>query len=97
MTLRRAPPFEATVGYVRRLEISSLSVWCKGKREGAWPCHHGGTVALEGIADEEPLLAVERRLVCTACGAIGAADVRPNWAEIGQTGLKSALMNRLID
>lgn len=71
----------ATVGYVRSLQIGTLTAFCRGKRAGAWPCHHCGTVDLSGFPDTLPLEAIERRLACTACGAIGAVDARPNWGE----------------
>jgi len=74
-------PFVATVGYVRSLGIGSVDVFCKGKRTGAWPCHHSGIVSLSGLRSEATLRALEQRLVCTQCGAIGA-DTRPNWREL---------------
>jgi hypothetical protein len=75
-------PFVATVGYVRSLGIRTLCAYCQGKREGAWPCHHAGQVDVSEMPDETPLASIERRLVCTACGAIGAVDARPDWSEL---------------
>jgi len=72
----------ATIGYVRSLNIGHLSVWCEGKREGGWPCHHSGTVSIAGLPDDMTLRSIERRMLCEACGAIGAAEVRPDWSEI---------------
>ena len=82
-TISKRPevPFVATVGYVRSLGIGSLDAHCKGKRAGAWPCHHYGTVGLFGLKDDVTLFSIERRLVCTQCGAIGA-ETRPNWTEV---------------
>jgi hypothetical protein len=77
--------FSPTVGYVRSFGIQTLCVYCHGKREGAWPCHHTGQVDVSGMANEVPLASIAERLVCTACGAIGAADARPYWAAIHRT------------
>jgi hypothetical protein len=77
----REPTFVATVGYVRSLGIGSLDAYCKGKRAGAWPCHDSGIVSLADISDEATIRSVERRLVCTQCGAI-EPHTRPNWREL---------------
>jgi len=74
----------ATAGYVRSLRIGSLSITCEGKREGGYGCDHSGKLDLAPYPDDLPIDAIERRLVCTACGAIGKADVRPNWNELAQ-------------
>jgi hypothetical protein len=81
------PAFVATVGYVRSLNIGSLSVWCEGKRLGGYRCDHGADVSLAGYPDDLPVHAIERRLVCTHCGAIGAVDARPNWTELAGASL----------
>lgn len=60
------PLFAATVGYVRSSGILSLDAYCKGKRLGAWPCYHSGTVRLADMTDETALSSIERRLVVYA-------------------------------
>ena len=77
-----APPFIATIGYVRGLKIGRLCIWCEGKREGGWPCHHNSTMSIEGLPDELTLASIERRLRCEQCGSLGQAEVRPDWSEI---------------
>lgn len=81
------PTFVATVGYVRSLHIGSLSVYCEGKRAGGFRCNHQADVDLSPYPDELPCTAIERRLVCTHCGAIGAVDARPNWTELAGASL----------
>ena len=51
-----APPFFATIGYVRGLKIGHLDIWCEGKREGGWPCHHNSRMSIEGLPDEMTLV-----------------------------------------
>jgi len=74
--------FVATIGYVRRLGMRSLCVWCAGKREGGWPCDHGGTLPIDNYPDDLPLAEIGTRLRCGKCGTMGQADLRPNWTEI---------------
>jgi hypothetical protein len=76
------PPFTPTIGYVRSLKIGHLTVWCQGKREGGWPCHHNSTMSIEGLPDEMTIVSIERRLRCEKCGSLGQAEVRPAWGEI---------------
>jgi hypothetical protein len=49
-----APPFFATIGYVRGLKIGHLDIWCEGKREGGWPCYHKQNVD-RGLAGRDDL------------------------------------------
>ncbi len=77
----------ATVGSVRSLKIGSLAVWCVGRREGGYTCNHYAEIDLSPYPDDMPCSAIERRLVCTACGAIGTVDARPNWTELGGPSL----------
>jgi hypothetical protein len=84
----------ATVGYVRSLDISSLSVWCQGKRLGGYRCDHCADGSLAGYPDDLPTSAIERRLVCTRCGAIGAVDARPNWTELAGAPLYPSSLDR---
>jgi hypothetical protein len=81
------PAFVATVAYVRSLGIGSLAVWCEGKRAGGFRCNHQADIDLAPYSDDLPCSAIERRLVCTACGAIGAVDARPNWKELSGSSL----------
>jgi hypothetical protein len=74
----------ATVGYVRGLGIGSLSVWCTGRRHGGYTCNHETRIDLSPYPDDLPCSAIERRLVCTHCGAIGSVDARPNWTELNK-------------
>jgi hypothetical protein len=76
------PRWIATVGYVHSLGIRSLSVWCTGRRLGGYRCNHETQIDLSSFPDDLPCVAIERRLVCTHCGAIGAVDARPNWTEL---------------
>jgi hypothetical protein len=85
MTRYHAPdatPFIATIGYVRGLKVGHLCIWCEGKREGGWPCHHNSTMSIEGLPDEMTLVSIERRLRCEQCGSLGQAEVRPDWSEL---------------
>lgn len=67
----------ATVGYVRSPHIGSLSVLCEGKRESGDRCNHQTDIDLAPYPDELPCSAIERRLFCKQCGAIGAVDALP--------------------
>jgi len=78
------PNWNADVGYVRSLRIRSLSIACEGKRLGGYGCDHCGQLDLAPYPDALSLKAIRRQLVCTACGAIGEAEVRPNWKELAQ-------------
>jgi hypothetical protein len=71
----------ATVGYIRGMKIGTLAVWCEGKRLGGYLCNHQAAIDLSPYPDELTCHAIERRLVCTHCGAIGKVDARPNWTE----------------
>jgi len=75
-----APAFVATVASVRRLGIGTLSVWCRRKRSGNYPCSHGSTVPVKPFPDDTPLAAMARRLRCVECGARRQVD--PDWREL---------------
>jgi hypothetical protein len=62
-----------TLGNMRTKGVRSLSVNC-------WACHHQAVLAVDAWPDHVPVPSVGPRMVCTACGIIGA-DARPNWAE----------------
>jgi hypothetical protein len=53
-------------------------VYCLGKREGDWPCHHSGKLAIDRFQSEEVLS--ERRCRCTVCGW-RRADLRPDYSK----------------
>jgi hypothetical protein len=77
------PP--VTMGHVRSHGCRSLLVYCVS----AW-CNHGATLNGDWLPDETVLLDLDRRMVCTACGLIGA-DVRPDWASVtGSAGMGGA-------
>jgi len=75
-------PFIATVGYVRSQRIGHLIAYCQGKRAGGYWCHHQKTISIEAFADDVTLASIARALVCERCGAIGIAEVRPDWSEL---------------
>ena len=64
-----------TLGNMRDQGVRSLSVTC-----GAVWCHHQAVLDVNGLADDVAVPSFGPRMVCTACGAIGA-DARPNWNE----------------
>ena len=63
----------ATMGNLRRYGCRQLLVYCTS----GW-CYHSATLNADWLADDVPVRALCRRMVCTACGLIGA-DVRPDW------------------
>jgi hypothetical protein len=67
-------PAPMTLGNMCANGVRSLAVWCAGRG-----CHQA-TVDVSAFNDDMPVPAFGPRMVCTACGAIGA-DVRPNWNE----------------
>ncbi|HEX3163874.1 MAG TPA: hypothetical protein VHQ92_14955 [Pseudolabrys sp.] len=74
MTMR--PTFAPmTLGNMRAQGVRSLAITC-----GAVHCHHDAVMDASGFADEVAVPSFGPRMVCTACGAIGA-DARPNWNE----------------
>jgi hypothetical protein len=58
---------------MRSLSVRSLSVSCT-------LCHHAARLDVDGYADDATVPSFGPRMVCTACGIIGA-DARPNWRE----------------
>jgi hypothetical protein len=64
-----------TLGNMRAQGVRSLAITC-----GAVHCHHDAVMDACGFADEVAVPSFGPRMVCTACGAIGA-DARPNWNE----------------
>jgi cold shock CspA family protein len=50
-----------TIASVRTHGVRQLLVYCLGKREGDWPCHHSGKLPIERFQAEEVLSDIERR------------------------------------
>jgi hypothetical protein len=71
-----AKAFEAmTLGNMRANGVRSLSITC-----GALWCYRQGALDVSPYPDDVIVPSFGPRMVCTACGAIGA-DARPNWQE----------------
>jgi hypothetical protein len=68
-----------TIASIRVHGIRQLLVYCNGKREGNWPCHHQSTLPIERFNADECLRDIERRCRCTACGW-RRADLRPDYS-----------------
>jgi hypothetical protein len=73
------PSFVATVGYVRSLNIGSLSVWCEAKREGGFGCNHQADIDLASYPDEMP------------CGASPRLGPSASPIRVKTKGLKRAI------
>jgi hypothetical protein len=58
-----------TIASVRAHGVRQLLVYCLGKREGDWPCHHHGTLPIDRFKADEVLANIERR--CRALSADG--------------------------
>jgi hypothetical protein len=67
----RGPPM--TLANMRENGVRSLSVTCQ-------LCHREAVMSVDAFDDRIPVPAFGPRMVCTACGIVGA-DVRPNWKE----------------
>jgi hypothetical protein len=52
----------------------NLLVYC----ESLW-CNHSAIMNADALPDEMPVRSLCPRMVCTACGLVGA-DVRPDWS-----------------
>lgn len=70
-----------TLANMRQQGVQSLAVTC-----GAVHCHHAAVLDVTGYPDHLTVPGFDPRMVCTACGAIGA-DARPNWNERAQACL----------
>jgi hypothetical protein len=68
------------MGDVRALGCRDLLVYC----ESGW-CHHSAKISGDFLPDDTVLLDLDRRMVCTACGLIGA-DLRPDWTPMTGNG-----------
>jgi len=71
------PP--VTIASIRAHGVRQLLVYCNGKREGDWPCHHSGELTIEQFSADETLRDIEGRCRCTACGW-RRADLRPDYS-----------------
>jgi hypothetical protein len=69
-----------TIESVRSHGVRQLIVYCRGKRDGDWPCHHEATLQVDGFGATETIGDIERRCRCTACGW-RKADVRPDYSK----------------
>ena len=64
-----------TLRNMRENGVRSLAITC-----GAVHCHHDAVMDVSAFPDDVAVPYFGPRMVCTACGAIGA-DARPNWNE----------------
>jgi hypothetical protein len=71
------PP--VTIASIRAHGVRQLLVYCNGKREADWPCHHSGELPIERFSADETLRDIEVRCRCTACGW-RRADLRPDYS-----------------
>jgi len=69
-----------TIESVRSNGVRQLLVYCRGKREGGWPCHHDVALPIDSFQATETIREIERRCRCTACGWRNA-DVRPDYSK----------------
>lgn len=75
MTPRRHETFlPVMLGHIRGHGCRNLLVYC----ESVW-CNHSAVMNADWLPDEPPVRSLCSRMVCTACGLIGA-DVRPDWS-----------------
>ena len=58
------PSLPVTIASLRPHGVRQLLVYCRGKREGDWPCHHSGELPIEQFSAEETLRDIERRCRC---------------------------------
>jgi hypothetical protein len=77
-----------TIASLQAHGVSQLVVYCRGKRNWDWPCHHSGELPLDRFRADEVLGDIERRCRCTACGW-RQADVRPDYSR--QVGLSQSV------
>jgi len=70
----------ATIASARAHGVRQLLVYCLGKREGDWPCHHSGKLPIDRFQGDEVLTDIERRCRCAACGW-RRADLRPDYSK----------------
>jgi hypothetical protein len=68
-SIRRAQTFEPRGHGCRDLLVYCGSPWC----------NYNAKLTLDRLPDDTALLDLDSRMVCTACGLVGA-DVRPDWS-----------------
>jgi len=54
-----------TIASLQAHGVSQLVVYCRGKRNWDWPCHHSGELPLDRFRADEVLGDIERRCRCT--------------------------------
>ena len=59
-----------TIASVCAHGVRQLPVYCNGRREGDWPCHHHGELPIGQFSAEGTLSEMQRRCRCTAGGWI---------------------------
>jgi hypothetical protein len=69
-----------TIASLRPHGVRQLLVYCHGKRDGNWPCHHQATLPINSFQDHEAIKDIERHCRCTACGW-RRADLRPDYSK----------------
>src|SRR5215510_9070760 len=75
MTPREREAFSpVTLGQIRGHGCRNLLVYC-----GSLWCNHSAVMNADWVPVEMPVRSLCPRMVCTACGLIGA-DVRPDWS-----------------
>jgi hypothetical protein len=74
-----------TMGHIRSHGCRDLLVYCISP----W-CNYDAKLNGDWLSDDTVLLDLDPRMVCTACGLIGA-DVRPDWTPMtGTRGMGGA-------
>jgi hypothetical protein len=74
-----------TMAHIRGHGCRDLLVYCVSP----W-CNHSATLNADSLPDDTALLDLDSRMVCTACGLVGA-DVRPDWSShTGGAGMGGA-------
>ncbi len=61
-----------TIASIRAYGVRQLLVYCNGKREGDWPCHHHGELPIDRFSAEETC----QRYNAAAAAPPAAGDVR---------------------
>jgi hypothetical protein len=75
MTRRQTETFKpVTLEHIRGHGCRDLLVYC-----GSGWCNHSAVMNADWLPDDVALRSLCSRMVCTACGLVGA-DVRPDWS-----------------